>query len=49
MEALEALASASKRGWLNRNSQALRDAAWAAANAIAARLGKRVTESGEIQ
>jgi hypothetical protein len=40
------LAATKRRPW---NSQGLRDKAQAAAEAIAARLGKRVTESGDIQ
>ncbi|CAN91012.1 Protein kinase [Sorangium cellulosum So ce56] len=45
-EALDAALAASKRRpW---NSQALRDAAGAAAEAIAARLGKRISTAGEV-
>jgi hypothetical protein len=47
MEALQAVVAAGKRRpW---NSQTLRDKAMAAAEAIAARMGKRLTESGDIQ
>ena len=47
MEALQALVGATKRRpW---NSQPLRDRSQAAAEAIAAKLGKRLTESGELQ
>jgi serine/threonine protein kinase len=46
MEALAAVLTATKRRWWN--SQPLRDKAMAAAEAIAARMGRRVTESGEI-
>src|SRR6185436_567303 len=47
MEALEAVIGATRRRpW---NSGQLRDAALLAAEAIAARLGKRITASGEIQ
>jgi eukaryotic-like serine/threonine-protein kinase len=46
MEALSAVLSATKRRWWN--SQPLRDKAMVAAEAIAARMGRRVTESGEV-
>jgi hypothetical protein len=46
MEALQAvIATTKRRPW---NSQALRDASQVAAEAIAARMGKRVTESGDV-
>lgn len=46
MEALQAvIATTKRRPW---NSQGLRDASQAAAEAIAARMGKRVTESGDV-
>jgi hypothetical protein len=47
MAALEAVLSATKRRWWN--SASLRDAATSAAEAIAARLGKRITAAGEVQ
>jgi hypothetical protein len=47
MAALEAVLAAAKRRWWN--SATLRDAAGMAAENIAARLGKRITPSGEIQ
>jgi serine/threonine protein kinase len=47
MEALQAVIAAGKRRpW---NSQTLRDTATAAAEQIAARMGKRLTESGDVQ
>ncbi len=47
MEAVQAVVGAGKRRpW---NSQPLRDRALAAGEAIAAKLGKRLTESGELQ
>jgi serine/threonine protein kinase len=46
MEALAAALAATKRRWWN--SQPLRDKATAAAEAIAARMGRRVSESGEV-
>ena len=47
MEAVQAVIAASKRRpW---NSQLLRDRATAAAEAIAGRMGKRLTESGDLQ
>jgi hypothetical protein len=46
MEALQAVLAATKRRWWN--SQPLRDKATAAAEAIAARMGRRLTESGEV-
>ncbi|APR85395.1 serine/threonine protein kinase [Minicystis rosea] len=47
MEALQAVIAAGKRRpW---NSQGLRDKATASAEAIAARMGKRLTESGDVQ
>jgi serine/threonine protein kinase len=47
MEAVQAVIAAGKRRpW---NSQGLRDRATAAAEAIAARMGKRLTESGDLQ
>ncbi len=47
MEAVQAVIAASKRRpW---NSQLLRDKSTAAAEAIAARMGKRLTESGDLQ
>ena len=47
MEALSAVIAASKRRpW---NSQTLRDTAASAAESIAARMGKRLTESGDVQ
>ncbi|MFT3775529.1 MAG: serine/threonine-protein kinase [Minicystis sp.] len=47
MEALQAVIAAGKRRpW---NSQGLRDKATAAAEAIAGRMGKRLTESGDVQ
>ena len=47
VEALTAVLSATKRRWWN--GPAVRDAASSAANALAARLGKRITESGELE
>ncbi len=47
-EALNAAIAASKGGFLSGNSPALRERALAAAHAIAARLGKTLTESGEL-
>jgi len=47
MEALEAVLTAAKRRFWN--SAPLRDAATSAAEAIASRLGKRITPGGEIQ
>ena len=47
MEALTAVLAATKRRWWN--GPPVREAAMAAAEAIAARLGKRVTAAGEIQ
>jgi len=46
MEALQAALGAMKRRWWN--SQPLRDRAQVAAEAFAARLGRRVSESGEL-
>ena len=47
MEALQAVIAAGKRRpW---NSQALRDRATAAAEAIAARMGRRLNESGDVE
>ena len=46
MDALQSVLAANKRRWWN--SQPLRDAAMVAAEAIAGRMGKRVTESGDI-
>ena len=46
MPALEAVLAASKRRWWN--TQPLRDAATVAAEAIAARLGRRISPSGEV-
>lgn len=45
-DALAAVLSATKRRWWN--SQALRDKALGAAEAIAARLGRRISASGEV-
>jgi hypothetical protein len=46
MEALDAVLQASKRRWWN--TQPLRDAAMVAAEAIAARLGRRISPAGEV-
>jgi eukaryotic-like serine/threonine-protein kinase len=46
MEALEAVLAATKRRWWN--TQPLRDAAQVAAEAIAQRLGRRISPSGEV-
>jgi eukaryotic-like serine/threonine-protein kinase len=47
MEALQALLGATKRRWWN--SERLRDKATVAAEAIAAKLGKRISPSGDVQ
>ncbi|MFO0763167.1 MAG: serine/threonine-protein kinase [Byssovorax sp.] len=47
LEALQVIAKEAKRRW--GNSQTLRDKASVAAEAIAARLGRRITDSGDIQ
>jgi eukaryotic-like serine/threonine-protein kinase len=47
MEALQSLVKEARRRW--GNSPQLREKAGAAAEAIAARLGRRITESGDIQ
>ncbi len=46
MEALDAVLQASKRRWWN--TQPLRESALAAAEAIAARLGRRISAAGEV-
>jgi hypothetical protein len=47
MEALQAVIAAGKRRpW---NGQALRDRATTAAEAIAARMGRRLDESGDVE